>query len=183
MDDAQQNESNTLVAWIVGFAAALAIAVALISAFMAAFSGGSAGPVASIAGASAGATAEQPPVALVEVDQPPPLATGEGVPETVRFHFEVGSAALPADAAAQAGALVAFLKDSPEGRLGISGFHDKTGDPAANRELAKNRALATRTMLVEAGAPASRLILVRPQEVEGGADDREARRVEVFPSR
>lgn len=178
MDDSQQNESNTLVAWIVGFAAAIAVAVALISAFMAAFPGG-AGPVATVAGASA----EQPPVALVEVDQPPPLATGDGVPEAVRLHFEVGSAALPADAAAQVGALVAFLKDAPEGRLGISGFHDKSGDPAANRELAKNRALATRTMLVEAGAPADRLILVRPQEVEAGSDDREARRVEVFPSR
>jgi cytochrome c oxidase subunit 2 len=183
MDDAQQNESNTLVAWIVGFAAAIAVAVALISAFMAAFSGGSAAPVAAVAGATTGAAAEQPPVALVEVDQPPPLATGEGVPELVKFHFETGSAALPADAAAQVGALVAFLKDAPEGRLGISGFHDKSGDPAANRELAKNRALATRTMLVDAGAPADRLILVRPQEVEGGPDDREARRVEVFPSR
>ena len=185
MDDAQQNESNPIVAWIVGFAAALAVAVALISAFMAAFSGGGAAPVAAVAGAgaSAGAAAGQPPVALVEVDQPPPLATGEGVPEAVKFHFETGSAALPADAAAQVNALVAFLKDAPEARLGISGFHDKTGDPAANRELAKNRALATRTLLVEAGAPADRLILVRPQEVEGGPDAREARRVEVFPSR
>lgn len=181
--DEQQNDSNPLIAWIVGFAALLAVAVALVSAFVAAFSGKDAAPVATVASAPAGASTEQPPVALVEVDQPPPLATGEGVPELVKFHFEVGSAALPADASVQVGALVAFLKDAPEARIGISGYHDKTGDPAANRELAKNRALATRSMLIEAGVPADRLILVRPQEVEGGPDDREARRVEVFPTR
>ena len=177
MDENQQNESNTLVAWVVGVAAAIAVAVALITAFVAAFSGGS-----TPAPAAASAT-DKAPVALVEVDQPPALATGEGVPELLKFHFEVGKADLPADAAAQVQALVEFLKTAPDARLGISGFHDKTGDAASNRELAKNRALATRALLIEAGAPADRLILVRPQETDAGADDREARRVEVFPTR
>lgn len=175
MDENQQNESNTLVAWVVGVAAAIAVAVALITAFVAAFSGAPA-PAAAPA-------ADKAPVALVEVDQPPALATGEGVPELLKFHFEVGKADLPADAATQVQALVEFLRTAPDARLGISGFHDKTGDAASNRELAKNRALATRTLLIEAGAPADRLILVRPQETDAGADDREARRVEVFPTR
>lgn len=180
MDDAQKDESNTLIAWVVGVAATLAVAVALIFAFVAAFSGDGTTKTAAPAAAPA---AEQAPVALVEVDQPPALATGDGIPALLKFHFEVGKADLPADAPAQVQALVVYLKSSPEGRLSICGFHDKTGDPAANRELAKNRALATRVLLVQAGAPADRLILVRPQEVEGGPDDREARRVEVFPSR
>ena len=180
MDDAQNNESNALIAWVVGGAATIAVAVALVSAFGTAFSGGD--KQAEPAAAAAPAT-EQTPVALVEVDQPPPLATGEGVPGLLSFHFETGSADLPADAATQLQPLVDFLKTAPEGRLGISGFHDMSGDPATNRELAKNRALATRALLVTAGAPADRLILVRPQEVQAGTDDREARRVDVFPSR
>jgi outer membrane protein OmpA-like peptidoglycan-associated protein len=177
MDDAQQNESNTLIAWVVGIAAAIAVAVALIFSFVGAFGGGGAKP------AAAPAAEQQAPVALVEVDQPPPLATGDGIPALLKLHFEVGKADLPADAASQVAPLVDYLKGAPEARLGISGFHDKSGDPAANRELAKNRALATRALLVNAGAPADRLILVRPQETEGGADDADARRVEVYPTR
>lgn len=178
MDDSQQQESNILIAWVVGIAAAIAVTTALIFAFVGAFGGkGAAAP------AEQAQPTSVPPVVLVEVDQPPALATGEGVPALVKFHFETGKAELPADAAAQVQALVEYLKVAPDAKLGISGFHDKTGDPAINRELAKNRALATRTMLVAAGAPADRLVLVRPQETEAGADDREARRVEVFPTR
>ncbi len=178
MDDAQQNEPNTLVAWVVGLATALAIAIALIFSFVGAFGSGKAAPAPAPA-----AEQQAPVVVLVEVDQPPPLATGDGIPALVKFHFETGKAELPAGAEGQVGMLVEYLKSAPEGRLGISGFHDKTGDAAANRELAKDRALATRAMLVTAGAPADRLILVRPQETEGGVDDAEARRVEVYPTR
>jgi cytochrome c oxidase subunit 2 len=89
---------------------------------------------------------------------------------------------LPADAGAQVQAIVDYAKSSPNTKIGISGFHDKTGDAAANLELAKNRAKATRAMLVSAGVPEDRLILVKPQETTGGADDREARRVEVYPA-
>lgn len=179
MDDAQQNEPNTLVAWVVGLATALAVAIALIFSFVGAFGGGKTAP----APTPAAEQQQAPVVVLVEVDQPPPLATGDGIPALVKFHFETGKAELPAGAAEQVVVLVEYLKSAPEGRLGISGFHDKTGDAAANRELAKDRALATRAMLVAAGAPADRLILVRPQETEGGVDDAEARRVEVYPTR
>lgn len=181
MDDTQNKESNILIAWVVGGAAALAVAVSLIFAFVAAFGPGSTGTRVATAAEQSAAI----PLALVEVDQPPPLATGSDVPALVKFHFDTGKTELPADAPSQVQALVVYLRVTPDAKLCISGFHDKSGDPAMNRELAKNRALATHAMLVSAGVPADRLVLVRPQETDAGAgvDDRDARRVEVFPSR
>ena len=61
----------------------------------------------------------------------------------------------------------------------ISGFHDKTGNPEQNAELAKQRAVATRDALVAAGVAAERIELRKPAETEGDGNDREARRVEV----
>ncbi len=34
-----------------------------------------------------------------------------------------------------------------------------------------------------AGVPAGRIVMVKPQETTGGSDDREARRVDVYPAR
>ena len=169
MDDDQQNESNVLIAWVLGIAVTIAIAVSLIIGVVAALSGDK--PAQAPAAAAAG-----------EVDQAPAMATGPGVPQLVKFYFDTGKAELPADAGAQVQAIVDYAKSSPNTKIGISGFHDKTGDAAANLELAKNRAKASRAMLVSAGVPEDRLILVKPQETTGGADDREARRVEVYPA-
>ena len=61
----------------------------------------------------------------------------------------------------------------------MSGFHDQTGNPALNADLAKQRAVAVRNLLVAAGVPEERIVLSPPAEAAGGSDDREARRVEV----
>ena len=61
----------------------------------------------------------------------------------------------------------------------VSGFHDASGNAAANAELAKQRAVAVRDLLVVAGVPAERIVLEKPAVTTGGADSREARRVEV----
>lgn len=95
----------------------------------------------------------------------------------MRVYFEVGSAALPADAAP---ALAAYASSARQGRLiALSGFHDASGDAAANEELAKQRALAVRDLLVGAGAPAERIELRKPELTTGDGDPREARRVEI----
>jgi outer membrane protein OmpA-like peptidoglycan-associated protein len=94
-----------------------------------------------------------------------------------RVYFELGKADVPADASA---ALAPHVKAAKEGRrIAISGFHDASGDAAANEELAKQRAFAVRDLLVAAGAPADRIELRKPALTTGDGDPREARRVEV----
>lgn len=174
MDDDQQSDNQGLVAWVIGIAVTIAIAVSLLVGIYAAMNAdGAKTPQAPVAAA---------PAEPAEADAAPPLATGPGVPELVSFFFETGVADLPADAAAQVQAIVEYAKSSPNTKIGVSGFHDRHGDAAANRELAKRRALAARTTLVAAGVPEDRIILVKPQETTGGADDRQARRVDIYPA-
>ena len=71
------------------------------------------------------------------------------------------------------------MRASPDAKLAVSGFHDKSGDPALNAELAKKRALAVRSVLVAAGVQENRIVMSEPAETTGAADDNEARRVEV----
>jgi outer membrane protein OmpA-like peptidoglycan-associated protein len=61
----------------------------------------------------------------------------------------------------------------------ISGFHDASGDPAQNAELAKNRALAVRHALEANGVAPDRLVMSKPAVTTGGGDPKEARRVEL----
>ena len=60
----------------------------------------------------------------------------------------------------------------------ISGYHDATGDPAQNAELAKQRAIAVRDALKAAGVPEDKIELKKPEQINAG-DAAEARRVEV----
>ena len=64
-------------------------------------------------------------------------------------------------------------------RLTVAGYPARTGDPAANEELAKQRARAVRDLLVNGGVPEERIVMRKPFVTTGGANDREARRVEV----
>jgi outer membrane protein OmpA-like peptidoglycan-associated protein len=94
-----------------------------------------------------------------------------------RLYFELGSSDLPVDALTRVAPL---LKAAPDGsRFTVSGFHDASGDAAANAELAKQRALAVRDLLTNAGVTPERIELRKPALTTGGADPREARRVEV----
>ena len=61
----------------------------------------------------------------------------------------------------------------------MSGYHDKTGDPDKNAELAKERAIAVRDALVAAGVSVERVELSKPRVTEGGTDDTLARRVDI----
>jgi K(+)-stimulated pyrophosphate-energized sodium pump len=101
-------------------------------------------------------------------------------PEPATLYFEVGAIALPADAGAALAKIVAWAKAAPQAKIAISGFHDSSGDPEQNAELAKNRARIVLEVLTAAGVAADRVGLQKPQQADGG-DGREARRVEVVP--
>jgi outer membrane protein OmpA-like peptidoglycan-associated protein len=96
-----------------------------------------------------------------------------------RLYFELGKAELPADALTQLTPLITAARDNSAARWVISGFHDASGDAAANAELAKQRAFAVRDLLVTAGVSTQSIELSKPAVTMGGTDPREARRVDV----
>lgn len=96
-----------------------------------------------------------------------------------RLYFDLGSDALPADATS----VLARVADQARANGGlsvlISGFHDASGDPVKNADLAKRRAQAVRHALEADGVAPDRLVMSKPELTTGGADPREARRVEL----
>lgn len=95
----------------------------------------------------------------------------------VMFYFATGKADLASGAVAVLGDAIAAAQAGK--RLVISGYHDSTGDPAFNIELAKRRAMAVRDTLVGAGVAESSVELSKPEETTGSGNMAEARRVEV----
>lgn len=97
-----------------------------------------------------------------------------------KVYFDTGLSALPADAAATVAAAKAALTAAPAGsKLVLSGFHDATGDPARNAELAKERAKAVRAALQADGVDAARVGLRKPESTTADGKPEEARRVEI----
>ncbi len=184
MDDEQQNEHQVLLAWILGIAVTIAVAASILIGVMSAMGSQSAGPAqaALVAAPQADAAATGGSTAVAEVDVAPTPAAGPGYPAQVRLHFETAKFELAPDATAQLAAIAEWARGDASARIGISGFHDRHGDAAANAVLARNRAMATREALLAAGVPAERIVMVKPQETTGGDDDREARRVDVYPA-
>jgi len=97
----------------------------------------------------------------------------------VRVFFELDKAELQADAPSALAPAVKALADAPVKKLVIAGFHDPSGDPAHNAELAKQRAVAVRVALIGQGAEAARVQLRKPEQTALGGPPEEARRVEV----
>lgn len=95
-----------------------------------------------------------------------------------RLYFDLGKADLPPDAAAALAPYVIAARDKHR-TIVVSGYHDASGDAAANEELAKQRAFAVRDLLAGAGVPAERIDLRKPTLTTGDGDAREARRVEI----
>jgi outer membrane protein OmpA-like peptidoglycan-associated protein len=117
----------------------------------------------------------------------PTMASADGLLDApisgdlvAKLYFDLGSAAMPADAAAAVATVRAALVTAPaSAKLVLSGFHDASGDPAKNAELAKERAKAVRAALQAAGVDAARVALRRPESTTGEGKPEEARRVEV----
>jgi outer membrane protein OmpA-like peptidoglycan-associated protein len=98
---------------------------------------------------------------------------------TVKLYFELGKSELPGDALTRLAPLITAAREAPASVLVLSGFHDASGDPIANAELAKQRAFAVRDLLATAGVSERAIELAKPAVTTGGADPREARRVDV----
>ena len=97
---------------------------------------------------------------------------------TLVVNFATGKSTLDAEAIRLLKGIVPAMKAGPN-PIDVTGFADRSGDHAANVELAKRRAQAVRDALVAEGIPAERVRLKQPQDVTGPGSDREARRVEI----
>ena len=132
------------------------------------------------AGAASGAAASTPPAAAPEAAAPAAGSDDASVVVengVVKFYFASGKSDLaPGAVEALADAIAAGKAGQ---KLVISGFHDSTGDPAKNAELAKQRALAVRDALKAAGVAESGIELKKPETATGSGNNAEARRVEV----
>ena len=178
MSDEQDKEQEGIVGWIIGIAAFIAVAVALWMGLLGGMSSDTGDKKASPVAVSAG------PAVVPTVTPSPVAATGSAAstvvkPETIKIYFDTGSVALPISVADGIKTFVTYAQSSPNTKLQISGFHDKTGLVDQNAELSKNRAKAVRDVLISAGVPEDRIVLQRPSETSGGGDDKEARRVEL----
>ncbi len=127
-------------------------------------------------------------VAAAPAAAPTPISAPAAVPggpravvttEVVKFYFESGKQELPADSQKHLEALIAKAKANPGAKIHVSGYHDATGNLEQNQELAKQRAVKVRDAIKAAGIPEDRVELKKPEQTQGGADNAEARRVEV----
>jgi K(+)-stimulated pyrophosphate-energized sodium pump len=95
----------------------------------------------------------------------------------VKFYFASGKADVAADGAS---ALADVVKAVAGGKKAIiSGYHDASGDPAKNAELAKQRAMNVRDALKAAGVAEDKVELKKPEQAKVDGPAAEARRVEV----
>ena len=132
-------------------------------------------------GAEPAAAATAPAVEAVVVAPAPAADDASVVVDNgvVKFYFASGKAELATGALDALSDAIAAAKAGK--RLVLSGFHDATGDPAMNAELAKQRAFSVRDALVGAGVAESSLELKKPEQMlDSVGSNAEARRVEVM---
>ncbi|MDM0020242.1 sodium-translocating pyrophosphatase [Variovorax saccharolyticus] len=95
----------------------------------------------------------------------------------VKFYFATSSAEVPAGSSAALADIVKSVQSG--GRVLVSGYHDASGDPEKNAELAKQRAMAVGAALKIAGVPDDKVELAKPAQAQADGPPAEARRVEV----
>ncbi len=96
----------------------------------------------------------------------------------VKFFFASGSAEVAAEGQQALAEIVTGLKTGGKKAV-ISGYHDASGDPAKNAELAKQRAQAVAALLKAAGVADEQVELKKPEQAQADGPARLARRVEV----
>ncbi|NRT57522.1 OmpA family protein [Sphaerotilus uruguayifluvii] len=167
MSDDDRDDSRKVGLWVV-FAS---VAVLLLGVLGFAVTRTLKGPSAPAAQTAAAAASTGETDVLVDLNP-----TG---PALAVLYFETGSAEVsPQDAGALAEVVKALAGDGSK-RVLLSGYHDSTGDPAKNAELAKQRAKAVRAALIVGGVPLQQVLLRKPESTTGSGTDREARRVEI----
>ena len=198
-----QNDDNQGVVWTVLIGVVL-LAISLAIGFGLYRTGKGAAPTTAVAGASTGVAGGAAPGAVGTASADGAAGTATGVAAAggaapastadmttaaadgpsirvengvVKFYFASGSADLAPGAADALGDVV---KGVAAGQTAvISGYHDTTGDPAQNEELAKQRALAVRDALKALGIGDDKLDLKKPEATTATGSNAEARRVEV----
>ena len=198
-----QNDDNQGVVWTVLIGVVL-LAISLAIGFGLYRTGKGAAPITAVAGASRGVAGGAAPGAVGTASADGAAGTATGVAAAggaapastadmttaaadgpsirvengvVKFYFASGSADLAPGAADALGDVV---KGVAAGQTAvISGYHDTTGDPAQNEELAKQRALAVRDALKALGIGDDKLDLKKPEVTTATGSNAEARRVEV----
>ncbi|MGJ7511386.1 sodium-translocating pyrophosphatase [Variovorax sp. GT1P44] len=138
-------------------------------------------PAATAPAPAAPAVAPPAPAAAAPAAAPGAAAdTGASIKNeggVVKFYFASSSAEVPAGSSE---ALVDIVKAVQSGsRVLVSGYHDASGDPAKNAELAKQRAIAVGAALKMAGVPDDKVELAKPEQTTADGPPAEARRVEV----
>lgn len=93
--------------------------------------------------------------------------------------FAMSEATLTPDAQAELAKIKPALEAAAGRKVVLSGFHDASGDPAKNAELAKERAKAVREALKAAGIDAARIALRKPESTTADGPPEQARRVEI----
>lgn len=127
----------------------------------------------------------KPAAAVAEAPMATPVA-GDDVLDiplagdlTGTVYFAVGIATLGADSQAEMASVKQAVQAAASRKIVLSGFHDASGDPAKNAELAKQRAKAVRDALTAAGVDAGRILLRKPESTTGDGSADQARRVEI----
>lgn len=103
---------------------------------------------------------------------PPSLPEG-------RVYFDVGSAEPAGDALGSLSLVVDYLVAHPDAGVQVSGFHDASGNLAANQALARSRAETVKGLLQGQGIDGTRIALEKARQTQGEGSAEEARRVEV----
>jgi K(+)-stimulated pyrophosphate-energized sodium pump len=134
--------------------------------------------VAVAAPAAAAATAAVSDAAMTAAAQAAADAASVKVENgVVKFYFATGKSEV---AKGGAEALADVIKAVAGGKKAVvSGYHDASGDPAKNAELAKQRAFAVRDALKAAGVAEDKVELKKPEQAKADGPAAEARRVEV----
>lgn len=110
---------------------------------------------------------------------PPPNAATRATPATEKIYFLTANTEIDQRGRASIARVVEHLKEAPNAKAVISGFHDSRGNKAQNELLAKDRAKGVRDELRAAGIDEARIVMRKPQETTGTGDLAEARRVEL----
>lgn len=114
--------------------------------------------------------------------KPPSLAVAEIAPvgeALAKVYFGVDEAKLKGDDMGVVARTMAALAANPKAIVLLSGFHDPSGDPKHNAELASARAQSVRDALVGGGVAAIRVKFRKPESTVGSGSPEEGRRVEI----
>ena len=183
MSSQNEEPENRVVAVVLIGAILLAVGLAVGMGIKKSRGGASAAAGTTAVAAVVDADAAAAPAATAAEAAAPAAATGDEASVViengvVKFYFASGKSDLASGAMAALGDAIAAAKGGK--RLVLSGFHDASGDPVQNAELAKKRAISVRDALVGAGVAESAVELKKPEEAVGSGNAAEARRVEVM---